>query len=157
VANGKVGISYDLGLHSSETVPLSLSVLVVWQCQSRVTKILRTVQGRRRRFSVRRKRREEKGRKGKGNAHLHYAMRYSTCKSVIRQLHIAVYRDRFNPLIFQMLNHEIIFAKISSECNKQFGHYTNSATLNGNCYSLIFHLSTRIEKPLWSDFLFVNL
>jgi len=100
---------------------------------------------------------KEKGRKGKGNAHLHYAMRYSTCKSVIRQLHIAVYRDRFNPLIFQMLNHEIIFAKISSECNKQFGHYTNSATLNGNCYSLIFHLSTRIEEPLWSDFLFVNL
>lgn len=47
VANGKVGISYDLGLHSSETVPLSPPVLVVWQCQSRVTKILRTVEGRR--------------------------------------------------------------------------------------------------------------
>jgi len=48
VANDEVGISYGLGLHSSETVPLSLPVLVVWQCQSRVTKILRTVEGRQR-------------------------------------------------------------------------------------------------------------
>ena len=119
MANGKVGISYDLGLHSSQRDRPSIRRLYCL-CLAMSAEGHENIAHRPRQATTvfcqgKGKGREGKGGEGEGNAHLHYAMRYSTCRSVIRQLHIAVVFIGIGliPSFFKCrIAREKIFAKI---------------------------------------------